>query len=141
MLDPGIDTTPKTPEQEATEIDEDVEDYRMALQARQEELVVDVNGQVDGGQLGERTEITAQKWKEQEARLAAEIELRVQQYREMCVATRQWEKGITGPKVCFPISTQDSWVLVLKLANGCTRIVHPFEQLLIQHSGSTGFPC
>jgi hypothetical protein len=118
MLDPRIDTTPKTPEQEAVEIDEEIEDYRMALQARKEELAADANGQIDGGRLGERTEIAAQKWKEQEARLAAEIELRVQQYREMCVATRQWEKGITGLKVCLPISRQDSWALFLKLANG-----------------------
>ena len=149
MLDTGVDPTPRTAEQEAAEIDEDVEDYRAALHARKAQMAAAAQVQIDGGRLGEISEIAAQKWKEQEAMLEAKIEVEVHQYREMCIATAKWEKGITGPKVRFLLSTQDSCVLYLELAkvleqprslraNGFWSSISAPRPCLVQTHGTNG---
>lgn len=98
MPDPGTDLTIKTAYQEAAEL-EDVEIYRSALQARKKELDVAAMAQIQGGKLGSDSKIAAVKWKQEEVKFEADIEKKVLQYKEVCIATRKFEKGHKAPPV------------------------------------------
>jgi hypothetical protein len=63
------------------------------------EISADAQAQRDSGRYGARKEETAATWKGREAKMAAEIDARILEYREMCRATRQWEKGNTNMEV------------------------------------------